>query len=278
MTPSFPLEFTTTTLPLIGTPKIPAIKVLFCNPGLPMRIVLDSPTTPGAPMSMLLLPVVRLDPALKPNAMFALEGINTVGRVSSAREIHQERISTVGRITVAPKAIVKQRLKTGSGVVDTCKVIHERIDTIRRVVAAARVHRERLKTGGGVVAALVVGKESINTGSGVEAAASIVYERRRTDGHVLLAAGVEKERVRTNRCITGTVGVGKERIKADGRVVAADCEAEEGISTLSSVGVGITSVRWWTDGLDCLRKSKAGEHERDEQETAPQRRPINRIS
>src|SRR5207248_509446 len=65
-TPSFPVEFTTTELPVTGVPKIPATKVDFCMPCLPMRIVLASPATPALPISMLLLPVVRLVPARLP--------------------------------------------------------------------------------------------------------------------------------------------------------------------------------------------------------------------
>src|SRR5205807_6609599 len=59
LTPSFPLEFTTTGLPVIVTPKIPAIKVPFCVPCLPMRILPDSPAVPStlAPISMVVLPV-----------------------------------------------------------------------------------------------------------------------------------------------------------------------------------------------------------------------------
>jgi hypothetical protein len=38
-------------------------------PAVPMRVVFDSPATPRLPISMLLLPVVRLLPALKPTAM-----------------------------------------------------------------------------------------------------------------------------------------------------------------------------------------------------------------
>ena len=38
----------------------------------PMRMVRDSPATPELPMSILELPVVRLDPAPNPNATFSL--------------------------------------------------------------------------------------------------------------------------------------------------------------------------------------------------------------
>src|SRR5262245_40681153 len=45
----------------------------FCTPPElpPMRIVLDSPATPGLPISILLLPVVRFRPHPWPNAMLS---------------------------------------------------------------------------------------------------------------------------------------------------------------------------------------------------------------
>ena len=72
--PSLPVELTTTVLPVTGVPKIPAIKACFCVPCLPMRIVFASAGAPTtlAPSSMLLLPVVRLAPALLPTAMLLL--------------------------------------------------------------------------------------------------------------------------------------------------------------------------------------------------------------
>src|SRR5438105_658718 len=73
-TPSLPVELTTTVHPVTAAPKIPAIKVDFCVPCLPIRMVLASPAAPStlAPISMLLLPVVRLPPALLPSPMLLL--------------------------------------------------------------------------------------------------------------------------------------------------------------------------------------------------------------
>src|SRR5438477_12838587 len=68
-TPSLPLELTTTWTPLTATPEMPAIKVPLCVPFVPIRILADSPATPLWPISMLLLPVVRLLPALYPREM-----------------------------------------------------------------------------------------------------------------------------------------------------------------------------------------------------------------
>src|SRR5205085_2026157 len=68
--PSFPLELTITPIPFATvTPEIPAMKAPFWVPTVPIRILLDSAATPGAPISMLLFPVVRLLPALLPRAI-----------------------------------------------------------------------------------------------------------------------------------------------------------------------------------------------------------------
>src|SRR6266487_4390746 len=67
--PRRPLLFTTTLVPVIGLPLMPATKVLVCVPCTPMRMVLASPATPKAPMSILLSPVVRLRPALGSTAI-----------------------------------------------------------------------------------------------------------------------------------------------------------------------------------------------------------------
>ena len=47
-------------------PLIPAMKVAVCSP-VPMRIVFESPGPPPLPISMLLLPLVRLSPAPDPS-------------------------------------------------------------------------------------------------------------------------------------------------------------------------------------------------------------------
>ena len=57
-TPSLPFELTTTGSPESAVFLIPAMNVAVWLP-LPIRIVPDSPATPGLAMSMLLAPVVR---------------------------------------------------------------------------------------------------------------------------------------------------------------------------------------------------------------------------
>ncbi len=70
--PRRPLPFTTTLVPVIGLPLMPATKVLVWIPPTPIRMVLASPANPALPISMLLLPVMRLLPALLPRAMLRL--------------------------------------------------------------------------------------------------------------------------------------------------------------------------------------------------------------
>src|SRR6516164_9188495 len=70
-TPSCPVGQSTTTGMPFGrvTLQIPAIYVAICTACVPMRIVLASKATPTLPISILLLPVVRLAPARLPTAM-----------------------------------------------------------------------------------------------------------------------------------------------------------------------------------------------------------------
>src|SRR6476659_9658498 len=68
--PRCPVESMITPTPFATvTPLMPAIYVAVSLLTVPIRIVLDSPAIPRAPISMLLLPVVRLAPALLPTAM-----------------------------------------------------------------------------------------------------------------------------------------------------------------------------------------------------------------
>ena len=78
--PSFPLfPVMTPTPPGTAIPDIPATKVEVCVPTVPMRIRLESVVAPTLPSSMLLLPVVRLVPALMPKAML-LEPVVALNR------------------------------------------------------------------------------------------------------------------------------------------------------------------------------------------------------
>jgi len=61
MVPSWPLELTMTPTPLAtALPEIPAMNVAVVVGDFPMRVTPVSPATPTLPISMLLLPVVRV--------------------------------------------------------------------------------------------------------------------------------------------------------------------------------------------------------------------------
>ena len=82
--PSLPVLFTTTALPVTAAPLMPAMKVAVCVPWVPMRMVLDSAAAPALPISMLLLPVVRLNPALRPSPMLLLPVVLKASALSPA--------------------------------------------------------------------------------------------------------------------------------------------------------------------------------------------------
>ena len=71
-----------------------------------------------------------------------------------------------------------------------------------------------------------------------------------------------------------------KRIKSNARVVETAGEAEDGTITLSSVPAGIASVSGWTRQLSSPRrgKRKAGEQERNEEETEPPGQLVNGFS
>src|SRR6476469_412062 len=99
-------------------------------------------------------------------------------------------------------------------------------------------------------------------------------------GCVPLSARIGKKRSVTNGRVVKADGVVIERSVTIGRVVGAGGEAEERPAALSRVAVGIASVWCWgrERRARCRRKGKAGQRERDEKETASQRRAVNRFS
>src|SRR6516162_9559080 len=76
--PSWPVLLTTTSAPLTVVPLMPAIKVFFCVPWMPMRMVLDSSPKVGdleegiAQIWILLLPATMLFPPWEPRPMLSL--------------------------------------------------------------------------------------------------------------------------------------------------------------------------------------------------------------
>src|SRR5438132_2645290 len=108
-----------------------------------MRIVADSPGKPKAPISMLLSPVVRRDPAPWPNAMLKLPVVllkraGTEGRVEVAGSVASEGTITVGRVGI-PIDVVYERISAGGRVGVAGGVEKERTLTDGRVGGAGGV-------------------------------------------------------------------------------------------------------------------------------------------
>src|SRR5438128_1894871 len=103
-------------------------------------------------------------------------------------------------------------------------------------------------------------------------------ERTSTDGRVGVAAGVAEQRSRAVGRIAEAGCVAEERIKTNRRIIRACSEAKERISTLDRILAGIASVRCWGNRSRLRRKPKAGQRQRDEKKTEPQRRSVGRIS
>ena len=132
----------TTWLPDPATPKMPAIKVPFCVPCVPMRILLPSPATPALPISMLLLPV------------------EICARTSAQRDVIAagviiKRVITCGRIVCAGGVVIECAHPAGC-VLEADGVSIQRITAVGRVVIAGAVVVERTITGGRAVPAACV--------------------------------------------------------------------------------------------------------------------------
>src|SRR6266480_3523539 len=115
------------------------------------------------------------------------------------------------------------------------------------------------------------------TGGRVEVASRVVMERIDPRGSVGAAGYIVLQRTKSAGRVEGAGRVTEERFGPSGRVAEAGCKAEERIIALSSISPGITSVRRRThpESIRGRRKRQADEHERDEKQTAPQRRPAD---
>jgi hypothetical protein len=128
---------------------------------------------------------------------------------------------------------------------------------------ARRVAKEPFKTNGGIVGAVYVVKERSGTDSRVVDAGGIAFERIRTVGRIVDGGGVVKKGGKTGSCVEASSRVRKKRLKPIGRVVGATAKAVEGISPLSRVLVGITSVRCGRDCSRLRRESKKWKREHE---------------
>ena len=122
---------------------IPARKVAVCSPCWPMRMVFASSALPLFPMSILLLPVVRLEPALTPMAVFEIP-------VALAK-----RAATPTAVLVSPVVL----LNRGKG--------HWPCFVYRRVA------KKRVSAGGGVAGAGGIENQGIHTDGRVDIAGGI---------------------------------------------------------------------------------------------------------
>src|SRR5260370_1158615 len=92
--------------------------------------------------------------------------------------------------------------------------------------------------------------------------------------HVIAAGAAASERYKPVAPVVVAGGVAIERLITQGGVVDAAAEALESIVTLRGVAAGIASVRCRVnpESFRGRPKPEAGECDRDEKETAPQRR------
>src|SRR5437899_496067 len=81
-------------------------------------------------------------------------------------------------------------------------------------------------------------------------------------------AGDKSSSLRSLLADTNGIGFARNTLVGD-----TGSKVEERIFTLSGIGVRIASVRWWVYCSSRQRKREAGQRQRDEKETAPQKRP-----
>ena len=85
-------------------PLIPAMKVLVCLPLVPSRILPASPATPTLAISILLLPLVRAEPAETPKATLALPVTPQTPSINKAANMHMTLVDRLRRSTKVPVA------------------------------------------------------------------------------------------------------------------------------------------------------------------------------
>ncbi len=83
-----------------------------------------------------------------------------------------------------------------------------------------------------------------------------------------------KECPSAERRVEAAGGVAIEREEANCCIELAGGEGEQSVLPFRSVAIGISSIGRRTDRLRCRRNRKAGEGERNQEETDPQRRPV----
>ena len=230
-------------------------------------------------------------------------GKTAQGCIAAARGAENERTITDGRVFSAD-GVVRERSKTVGRVVVAGGVEYERINTVGGVAVAGGVVLERLTPYGRVRATGGVAKERMMTVSGVGVASGVAKKRERSIGRVAFAGSVVQGRplhwlccrcpcsIKAPPCQRPyfVSGVDVERCSADSGVVAALCVAKERIPTNCGVcnaggeakkGMVPSAVLNGSTlppeaGVACTcGEAKASEHERDEKESKPRRRPAD---
>src|SRR5437870_10248 len=199
------------------TPLMPAIKVAFCMPVVPIRILLDSPATPASPMSMLFLPVVRFPPAETPNAMLKLPVVLLKSALSpmamlSAPIVLLTRALRPLAVLLLPVVLPPSAWSPSGRVVKAGRVVKERGSTCGSVVATGHLNiwiaSHCRRSNGGVVAARCAEEESIIASGGIIVAIAVL-ERRLPDGRVVGASGVHFQRTGTDSRVSNAGGISK---------------------------------------------------------------------
>jgi len=145
---------------------------------------------------------------------------------------------------------VIERSKT-SGRVVVGAVTLERSITIGRIVVAANVVGERVSASGSVEKPAGVAKERKNASGGIEAAISIVTQGAETRSHILVAGSEVVKCLETSAGVPDSSGA-----------------AHEHPDTFAIVRAEYGAFRVGTHRLRDRCKPRAGEEERDEEETA----------
>jgi len=119
--PSWPVLLTTTSAPLTVVPLIPAIKVFFCVPWMPMRMVLDLSRKVGDSGGDC------------PNFDIVAAGYDVVSPLGAKANV------------VAARGVVLEGLESAGGIEVARGVAGESVESKRTVVKARRIARQRIR-------------------------------------------------------------------------------------------------------------------------------------
>src|SRR5438874_1284426 len=117
--------------------------------------------------------------------------------------------------------------------------------------------------------------ETLRRGHRSQSTRAINKERRASDCLTMYARD-KGARLLSLFADADRVGFSSHTRVADIDVVTASCQGAESVSNLGHVVIGVASIRCWQNSESFRRqKRKASEHDREEKETASQRRAID---